>query len=186
MRRVRKNKITREKPRGASPGFGDLAQSSGCVSVKCGKSMRRRAFVGRTPPQGSAQFKSRADPAAQYFSGGQGRPPKNRGAFRESKIPYEAEKPKITFRLLDPRKRNLQPILAKELEKFSKILVIRRKRRTSNLRTYDSVPSGAQERRTVAVLSPAIVAWNLQTAIAVAFVCVAEPETKDHVESVIL
>ena len=139
----------------------------------------------RTPPQGSARSHT-SRPAAQYFSGGQGRPPKNRGAFRESKIPYEEEKPKITFRLLDPRKRNLQPILAKELEKFSKILVIRRKRRTSNLRTYDSVPSGAQERRTVAVLSPAIVAWNLQTAIAVAFVCVAEPETKDHVESVIL
>ena len=51
---------------------------------------------------------------------------------------------------------------------------------------YDSVPSGAQESRTVAVLSPAIVAWNLQTAIAIAFGCVAEPEKKDHVESVIL
>ena len=53
-------------------------------------------------------------------------------------------------------------------------------------RDYDSVPSGAQVRRTVAVLSPAIIAWNLQTATAVAFVYLAEPETKDHVESVIL
>ena len=61
-----------------------------------------------------------------------------------------------------------------------------RKEDTQKITNYDRLPSGAQESRTVAVLSPAIAEWNLQTAIAVAFACVAEPETKDHVELVIL